>query len=203
MKWKACHIQKGDVWHVFYFTRRDRGTNKLHVSNASSSTHNLSKWFPCYFFPQGAPMSNCLLVYLQNEMCCLLCSPHLWKIQMNKSWYKRMWLLLLMESTMESKPKAERCRSAWGTWTFRKLAAWLPSAGTAGTRKISQSLSRQEGCVVSRITTPVDGFFTHSLTVSPYLPPSFSSPPSLAHFAYIFITAVIILWKAIWLSAVP
>lgn len=54
-----------------------------------------------------------------------------------------MQLLLLMKSIMEPKPKAEHCRSAQGTWKFWKTAAWLHIAGTAGTRKTSQSSGKK------------------------------------------------------------
>lgn len=120
------------------FTLRDRGTNEIHVSNSSSSTHGLSKKFPCYCFPQGAPISKFCFSLFTKWMYCLLCSSHLWKMQLNKRCSIWMLLLLAMESTMESKPKAEHCRSVWGTWDFWKIAAWLHTVGIAGTRTVSR-----------------------------------------------------------------
>lgn len=42
------------------FTSPERMEEEInyHLSNVSSSTHNLSKQFPCYCFPQGAPINK-------------------------------------------------------------------------------------------------------------------------------------------------
>lgn len=114
------------------------------------------------------------------KWCCLIFSSHLWKIQVSKSWYKQMHLFLLMESTMKSSPKPEHCKSAWGAWRFWKIEAWLDIADSVDNRKTISESSGKKAVLSQRLLHVWT--VSSQLTISPYFPPQFLSPSSLAQF---------------------
>lgn len=151
--------------------------------------------FLAIVFHKVLQSANCILVYLQNEKCCLLYSSYFWKIQMNKSWYKWKWLLLLMESRMQSKPKWNIADLHEQLVVFGRLQHDCTLQALLTPEKSLSLLARSLCCLKDFYNS---GRFLQKLThCSAYLPLPFSSPLSLAHCACFLITVVTIPQKAI------